>query len=147
MKSYKNNFQKAIELIAAREKGVFQVMLSDGFSQKCIGRFNEASGTFTTFRSEAKHLHKKSNCLAVNEQLLSELPGLRWVSIIYEDAAGRKRELKTSREYLLSHGRKAAYQQTGFEQQVFLPLSEWSMERAIRYSQELNSQPSLFGVA
>ncbi|MDP2207304.1 MAG: hypothetical protein Q8K98_00850 [Bacteroidota bacterium] len=137
---------KDISLTPTNKPGVFQVMLSDGWTVKQIGTWNEANCTFITQRNEKKHLHLKSGSLAVNEMVL-ELPGLRWVCIMYEDASGGKRELKTSREYILKFGKRAAFASTSYEPQLFLELSQWSMERAVRFEKQLNSQQSLFEVA
>ena len=141
MQSYKNNFQKAIELRNTKQDGVYQVCLIDGYSQRIIGSYNEASKTFTAFRSEAKHLFKNTNSLGINEAVLNELP-IRWIEILYTDASGRLQSLKTSKEYILKFGTRAAFASTGYEAQVFLKLDAFSMEKALRYQSEINSQQS-----
>ena len=102
-------FTKNIELIPTRRPDEFQVRLNTPLKPCFIGRFNKASGTFTAFRSEKKHLHRSSCSLAINEQLLSELPSLRWIEILYTDSSGRVQRLATSREYLLKFGKRAAF--------------------------------------
>jgi len=134
---------KTLTLSPTKSPSIYSVALSDGYSVKIIGKYLEASKTFSCFRNEKKHLYRSSGSLAINEQLLSELP-IRWIEILYTDASGRVHRLATSKEYLLRFGKRAAFASTAFEPQIFLNISEFSMERAIRYSQELNSQPSLF---
>lgn len=144
MESYKNNFQKAIVLNPTREPGVFSVCLSDGYSVKIIGTYNSANCTFTTFRTEKKHLHRSSGSLAINLQLFSELPNLKWICIIYENAAGKKTELRISKNYLLATGRKSAFKATDYEVQIFLPLQLWGLEHCRRFEMQRDSQLGLF---
>jgi hypothetical protein len=134
---------KSLTLSPTSKPGVSQVCLSDGFSHKTIGSYNEASKTFTAHRNEAKHLHRNTNSLAINEAVLNELP-IRWIEISYTDSSGRVQRLATSKDYILTHGKEAAYGKTGFEKQIFLPLPEWSMEKAIRFEKQRNAQLSLF---
>jgi hypothetical protein len=138
---------KSLTLSPTKSPGVFSIMLSDGFSQKVIGQYNEANCTFTTRRNEARHLHLKSGSLAVNKMVL-EIPGLKWIEIIFTHNDGKVQSLKTSKDYLLAHGTKVAYAATSYESQYFLPKNLFSLELAQRYESEINSQPSLFpGVA
>lgn len=144
MKKYEIFSQKAIELVESKQAGVFSVCLSDGFSQKIIGTYNSANCTFTTFRTEKKHLHRSSGSLAINLQLFSELPNLKWICIIYENAAGKKTELRISKNYLLATGRKSAFKATDYEVQIFLPLQLWGLEHCRRFEMQRDSQLGLF---
>ena len=135
--------KKSLTLSPTKSPSIYSVALSDGYSVKIIGKYLEASKTFSCFRNEKKHLHRSSGSLAINEMVL-ELTGLRWIEILYTDASGRLRELKTSREFILRFGTVAAYQQTNFEKQIFLPLNLWGLENAIKYEQQINSQMGLF---
>jgi hypothetical protein len=138
---------KTLKLSPTNKPGLSQVCLSDGFSQKIIGSYNEASKTFTANRKEAKHLHRNTNSLAINEAVLNELP-VHWIEILFTDSSGRLHRLATSREYLLKFGKRAAFRETGFEPQRFLELSKWNLQAAQRYEMQLHSQGSLFpGVA
>jgi hypothetical protein len=138
---------KNLSLTAAKSPGVSQVCLSDEFSQKVIGSYNEASKTFTAHRKEAKHLYRNTNSLAISETVLNELP-IRWIEILYTDSSGRVHRLATSKEYLLKFGKRAAFRETGFEPQIFLELSKWNLQDALRYEMQIHSQGSLFpGVA
>ena len=138
---YKEFNMKNLSLSPTRSPGVSQVCLSDGYSQRIIGSYNEASKTFTAFRSEAKHLFKNTNSLGINEAVLNELP-VRWVEILYTGSSGRVQSLITSKDFLMRFGTRAAYASTGYEAQVFLKLDAFGMDRAIRYQSEINSQQS-----
>ena len=142
------DMKKSLTLSPTKKPQILNVMLSDGFSQKCIGTFNEASKIFSCFRTEKRHLHVKSGgCLAINLDVLEKL-NPKIIEIIYQDATGRKRELKTSKIFLERFGTRVAYASTGYEAQVFLKLDAFGMEKAIHFEQQLRSQPSLFsGVA
>lgn len=139
---------KSLTLSPTKSPGVYSVMLSDGYQSKCIGRFFEVSGTFTTRRCEKRHLFRNTKSLAICEAVLNELPGLKLIEIIFTHNNGKVQSLKTSKDYLLRFGKRAAFASTGFEAQVFLNISAFSMSKALRYQSEINSQLSLFsGVA
>lgn len=137
---------KNISLEPTNKPGVYSVQLADGFSKKIIGKFNKSNCTFTAQRSEKKHLFRNTNSLAICETVLNELP-VRWIEILYTDLSGRLHRLATSKEYLIAHGKRAAFKETNWEGQYFLELSKWNLQAAQRYHNEINSQPSLFGVA
>ncbi|MDI6804876.1 MAG: hypothetical protein QME58_13735 [Bacteroidota bacterium] len=126
--------------------GISNVILSDGFCSKIIGSYNSANQTFFCFRTEKRHLHRSSGSLAINEMVL-EIPGLRWLEIAYTDSSGRVQSLKTSKDFLLKFGKKSAFKSTDYEAQIFLPLQLWGLQAAIRFEQQLSSQQSLFEVA
>lgn len=131
---------KNLSLSPTNKPGVYRVCLSDGFSQKIIGTFNEASKIFSCYRIEGKHLHRQSGSLAVNLQVLNEL-NPSWIEIVYESSAG-KRKLQISKNYLIHFGRQHAFRETNFEPQIFLELERWNLTDAIRYEQQLSSQQS-----
>ena len=128
----------SIRLIPTKHSHVFNVALSLGFQTRYIGRLDQAGeGTFIANRTE-KHLHRKSNSLGVNLELLERFT-FRWIVIMY---CGER--LVTTKKYILEHGRIFSFDKSGYEKQCFLNLNDWSEENAIAYEEELCSQGELF---
>lgn len=95
-------------------------------------------------RSESKHLFKRLNALGVNLELIErqDIP-FRWIEIPFEHSNGHKERLKVLRSYLKNFGTRFAFE--SFERQMFLPLSEWSLQKSIAFEKKVHSQTELFG--
>ena len=135
-----SNIQK-IFLSPTKLKSVWTVELRLPFQTRYVGKLDKAGeGTFICKRKE-KHLHRKTNSLGMNLELLQRF-NFRW---IYVEYCGRK--LLTTKLYLLHHGKVFTFDKSGFEAQVFLELDAWGQEKALDFERQLCSQGSLFEVA
>jgi len=133
--------KKSLTLSPTNKPEICDVFLGDGFKLLNIGKYNSTNKTFSTFRTEKKHLHRKSGSLSVNLQVLNEL-NPSWIEIIYESSAG-KRKLQISKNYLIHFGRQHAFRETNFEPQIFLELERWNLTDAIRFEKQIHLQQSL----
>ncbi|MGD0037064.1 MAG: hypothetical protein ABSC53_07210 [Bacteroidota bacterium] len=135
-----SNIQK-IFLNPTKHSNVWTVELRLPFETRYVGKLDKAGeGTFLCKRKE-KHLHRKTNSLGVNLELLQRFD-FRWVCIEY---CGRK--LFTTKLYLLHNGKVFTFDKSGFESQVFLELDAWGQEKAVEFERQLCSQVNLFEVA
>jgi hypothetical protein len=82
-----------------------------------------------------------TNSVGVNLELLHRYE-FRWIEIDY---CGRK--LVTSRLYLMTHGKLSTSMDTGQESQLFLPLDEWTIDKAQQFEAASGQQLELFGAA
>ena len=105
-----------------------------------IGRLDEAGeGTFYTKRSQ-QQLHRKTNSLGLNLELVQRQDfHFEWIIIEFD---GRK--LITSREFLFYHGSVFNFHKAGFEKQIFLQLDYWGEDKAKDFERTLCSQVELF---
>jgi hypothetical protein len=111
------------------------------FETRYVGKLDKAGeGTFIYKRKE-KHLHRKTNLLGENLELLQRFD-FRWICI---DFCGRK--LFTTKLYILSHGKVFTFDKSGFESQIFLDLDVWGQDKALAFERQLCSQGNLFEVA
>jgi hypothetical protein len=128
-------------LIASKFSYVFNVVLKLAHQTRYIGRLDQAGeGTFTTKRSE-KHLHRKTNSLGVNLELLQRF-NFKWIVIDY---CGKK--LETTRNFLLYHGSVFDFKKAGFEKQCFLKLNLFGRDKAEAFDRTILSQGDLFSQA
>jgi hypothetical protein len=94
-------------------------------------------GTFLSLRNE-KQIFRKSNSLGVNYSLLTDKSiSFKWIVLDY-----CHRNYVSSRDYFLING--TAMQFDGFDLQVFLPLSEFGIDKARKFETEKFSQQNLF---
>ncbi len=127
-------------MIPTKHSNVFDVVLQLELQQRHIGRLDTAGeGTFYTKRNE-KHLHRKTNSLGLNLELLQR-QDLRFSWILIEYCGKR---LVTSRQFLLYHGKVFTFSNSGFEKQIFLRLDLWGEERARAFERSLSKQGDLF---
>lgn len=132
--------KNSIKLIQTREPGILMVELNDSFEPKYIGRLDiSGEGTYSKRVVESKHLHRNSQSVAINAELLeSDSLPFRWIVVDYIKADGSKEKLVTSRAYILAHGKRFKFRD--YEPQIALELSEWSIDKARRYEVTVNSQ-------
>ena len=136
-----HQYKQSLRLIPTVHSHVYQVQLNLPLQSRYIGKIDEAGeGTFYTKRSE-KHLHRKTNSLGLNLELVQrqDLP-FKWIIIDFDG-----RRLVTSREFLLYHGSIYNFRKAGFEKQIFLRLDYWGEERARAFEKMLCQQVELFG--
>lgn len=131
------NIQK-IFLNPTKHSSIWNVELRLPFETRYVGKLDKAGeGTFFCKRKE-KHLHRKTNSLGVNLELLQRFD-FKWICIEY---CGQK--LFTTKLYLLQLGKVFAFDKSGFESQVFLDLDSWGQGKALEFERQLCSQGSLF---
>ena len=132
---------QSVRLIPTRFPKVYKVELNLDLHRRFIGTLDFAGeGTFSARRA-LKHLHRKTNSLGLNLELLQRYP-FRWIVIEYEGE-----ELITTKIFLLHRGKIFTFGKAGFEKQIFLPLGEWGEERAKVFEAELTCHGELFGEA
>ncbi len=135
-----NNIQR-IFLSPTKHCNVWTVELHLPFETRYVGKLDKAGeGTFFCKRKE-KHLHRKTNSLGINLELLQRF-NFRWICIEY---CGRK--LITTKLYLLHHCKVFAFDKAGYEAQAFLELDAWGQEKALLFERHSGTQGTLFEVA
>ncbi len=113
-----------------------------------IGWFNDNGDTFHCQRNPAKHLHYKSESYGFNYELLRD--GI-FVWVIVHLPFNEL--LVTSRNHILSKGSFLHFANKGFERQIFLPLTEFGIDKARETEKQLkerqaeDAQQNLFGEA
>ena len=110
-----------------------------------IGWFSDSGDTFHCQRNPAKHLHYKSESYGFNYELLRD-GNFVWVYVHL-----RFNELLvTSRNHILEKGSFLHFANKGFERQIFLPLTEFGIDKARETEKQLkerqaeNAQQNLF---
>jgi hypothetical protein len=122
----------------ANKPSLYDVLLRLMFETRHIATLDKSGqGTLLINRKE-KHLHRKTNSLGINHQLLTDesIPFM-WIVINY---AGHK--LVTSRLYFLTHG--SCYKFGDWDLQCFLPLSEFGLKKAKEFEERQVIQGNLF---
>ena len=111
-----------------------------------IGWFSDSGDTFHCQRNPAKHLHYKSESYGFNYELLRDGMFV-WVFVHLPF----NELLITSRNHILEKGSFLHFKNEGFERQIFLPLTEFGIDRARETEKGLrervaeNAQQNLFG--
>ncbi len=113
-----------------------------------IGWFDDSGDAFHCQRNPAKHLHYKSESYGFNYELLRD--GIFvWVVVHLPF----NELLVTSRNHILEKGSFLHFASQGFERQIFLPLTEFGIDKARETEKQLkereagNPQQNLFGEA
>jgi hypothetical protein len=130
---------KKIFLNPTKLKSVWTVKLSLPFEQRYIGTLDQAGEKTFICKRKQKHLHRKTNSLGVNLELLQRFD-FRWICIEY-----CSRKFITTKLYLLHHGKTFTFNKSGYETQVFMPLDAWGQEKAVEFEKHINCQVNLFG--
>ena len=135
-----NQNTQNLRLIQTKFAYVLNVQLNLDAETRYIGRLDEAGdGTFYTRRSQ-QHLHRKTNSLGINLELVQRQDfHFKWIIIEFD---GQK--LITSREFLLYHGSIFDFRRAGFEKQIFLRLEYWGEDKARAFERTLCNQVELF---
>ncbi len=128
-----------IFLSPTKLSSIWTVELRLPFETRYVGKLDKAGeGTFLCKRKE-KHLHRKTNSLGVNLELLQRFD-FKWICVEY---CGQK--LFTTKMYLLNYGKVFTYEKSG-DTQVFLPFDLWGEKKSLDYEKQLHSQGDLFEV-
>ena len=90
-----------------------------------IGWFSDSGDTFHCQRNPAKHLHYKSESYGFNYELLRDGMFV-WVFVHLPF----NELLVTSRSHILQRGSFLHFKNEGFERQIFLPLTEFGIDKA-----------------
>ena len=118
------------------------VKLNLPFETRYIGKI--ISGTYIKKISENEHFYRKNNSVAFNADLI-ENGQFDFINVII---IGSGNMLQTTRKYVLRYGLKHTFKKKGFEQQIFLPLELFGLDKAEKYEKELRrkkqKQLSLF---
>ena len=138
-----SQYTNSLRLIPTAHLHVFQVRLNLPLQTRYIGKLNEAGeGTFFTKRG-AQHLHRKTNSLGINLELVQRQDyHFKWILVEFNGE-----RVITSREFLLYHGSVFDFSKAGFEKQIFLQLNLWGEERAKAFERTLVQQGDLFAKA
>ena len=110
-----------------------------------IGWFSDSGDTFHCQRNPAKHLHYKSESYGFNYELLRDGMFV-WVFVHLPF----NELLVTSRNYILQRGSFLHFKNEGFERQIFLPLTEFGIDKAretekvLKEREVRNAQQNLF---
>lgn len=94
--------------------------LNGSIRPKIIGSLDILTKTFSTKRSRAKHVHRNTNSLAFNYQLLN-LPEVQFIEVNLD---GEK--LFISKAEALKVGKNYRFGKAGYELQLFVPLDKFS---------------------
>lgn len=126
--------------ITVTASGVVRLLLKNKHykSRRAIGWFEDEGDSFHTKRNPSHHLFHKLNAYGVNYDLLNE-GSFTWVVI---ELPFDQTPLITSRKYFLSKGSLLNFKKNQLERQLFLPISEFGIENAQRYENDLLLQKS-----
>src|SRR6267143_5197362 len=128
-----NQYTNLLELIPTREPNRYRIRLNAALQPRFIGLLDaNGEGRFSTQRTEDKHVLRKNNGIAINAALLMNPEyKFKWVDVDFVRTDGTHQKLVSSREYILEYGEPFRYRD--WEPQLALGLSEWGMEKALRY--------------
>lgn len=134
-----NEQTQKIDVVETTKHNTFEVVLHLEFEKRYIGKLViQGDGTFSCKRN-ISHLFKKQNALGINYELLtSSSLKFKWIVIDFE---GQK--LITTRKYFLVKGKQFQFCKKGFEPQVFLPLDEFGIEKALAFERNNGEQSTL----
>ena len=133
-------YSQNLQLIPTKHAHCFNVQLNLEAETRYIGRLDESGdGTFYTKRLK-NHLHRKTDSLGLNLELLQR-QDFHFKRIVI-DFDGRK--LITSRNFVLYHGSIYNFRKAGFEKQIFLRLDYWGEDKAIAFEKTLCNQVELY---
>ncbi len=131
-------YTQSLQLIPSKRAEVFKVVLTLESGTRRIGKLDKSGlGTFTAKRKE-QHLHRLTNSLGVNLELLQRHE-FKWIVI---DFCGQT--LVTTRNFILYHGRVMTFGRGGYEPQCFLKLEHWGRDKAEAFEGTLVRQGDLF---
>ena len=113
--------------------GVWVIALQTGFTNKHIGKLHTPSGVFECKRIRAKHLHRKTNSIAFNYNLMQS-DKIKIIKLSLDDEP-----FYIARKYLLRVGEVYRYKKQGFELQIFVNLNYFSRTPAAANLQIINN--------
>lgn len=92
---------------------------------RSIGWLSSDGSTFNTERDRRRHVFRKLDALAFSHDLMTRYK-FTWVVVYCENGE----RLVTSRKHILERGTILNFQKNQLERQIFLPLSEFGIEKA-----------------
>ena len=104
-----------------------------------IGTLTADGQTYTKTIIPSLHIHRKSNSIGFNYQLLKQ-SSFKWIVVKAEGYEN----LVTSRKYILQFGKYLYFKNEGFEKQIFLPLSDFGIDKARQFENGISNQQNLF---
>lgn len=113
------------------------VKLSLPFKEVFIGKISDDA--YTKKIKSSLHKFRNLNSIGFNYELI-EQGQFRFIKVLSDDG----NIYETTRLYILAHGKVQTFFKQSFEKQIFLPISEFGLEKALAYEKTLNSQLSLF---
>ena len=119
--------------------GVIRLLLKDKHykSRRAIGWLSDNGDTFHTKRNPEQHFFYKLRAYGINYDLLNEG---RFTWIVIELPLGKR--LVTSRRLFLAKGILLNFQQNKLERQLFLPVSEFGIDKAREFEDEYQQKKS-----
>jgi len=104
-----------------------------------IGNISADGQTYTKTIVPNLHIHRKSNSIGFNYQLLKQ-SSFHWVVVKAEGYEN----LVTSRKYILENGSFLHFQNEGFEKQLFLRISDFGIGKVRQFENGIDNQQDLF---
>ncbi len=107
---------------------------------RSLGTLNRSRRIFETTRKPA-HVIKSipGGGIGINADILN-MEDFDTIRIKYGDKI-----LSTLREFWLKHGQVVRYGSAGYETQILLPISEFGLDKAIKWLEGVRSQIDIFG--
>jgi hypothetical protein len=113
------------------------VKLSLPFGDKYIGKI--LGDTYIKKIKSELHKFRNLNSIGFNYELI-EQGKFKFVRVLSDDGS----IYQTTRLYILTQGKVQTFFKQSYEKQIFLPISEFGLVKALAYEKTLNSQLSLF---
>lgn len=133
-----NKHNNSVSYFQTSDPDVYNVRLRLFGKPKLIGVLDtKGEGVFLAVRSsKKKHKFNNGNQVGINYELLTDATiNFMFIVIILDG-----RELVTTRNYFLHKGKAMQFTKQGFELQVFMPISEFNIEAALAYEDELKKK-------
>lgn len=105
-----------------------------------IGSISADGQTYTKSINPSLHIHRKTNSIGFNNDLLRS-GSFHWVTV----KADGYSPLVTSRQYILEKGFFLHFKADGYEKQIFLPVTEFGIDKARQFESCRSNQQNLFG--
>ena len=115
------------------------VKLTLPFGDRYIG--NIEGDTYSKRVKPKTHKFNKNNSIGFNFELIDK-GNFRFVKVEFGEQL-----LHTTRLYILHNGKVQTFYKQSFEKQIFLPLDEFGLKKALEYEASKDTQYSLFGGA
>ena len=119
-------------------------LTKDGFEKKYIGTIehNNQGNTLVVMRTKSKHLHRDSNSLGFNKELIDNPEFIfNDIKVDYKDEKLGKRSLYTTREFVKNMAKVFQFSKKNYEAQYFLPITQFGYDKVRDWKE---SQQDLF---
>jgi hypothetical protein len=122
-----------IPIFKTKQAGTVLLSLPNEARTREIGWFEDHGTSFHCKRIPEKHLHRKTQSYGFNYHFFTD-SSFRLVVVHFPSG----HNLTTTRLHVLRHGRLLHFKEQGFEKQIFLPVSEFGIEKALETEAEEN---------